>query len=318
MRYATIFFIVMILAIPVGASTEHPELKTSLDKLSYGYGFIFVKQFQKFGIFQNIDAFKKGINDYYTNTKPIVTSNVANAITEKIGKLYSENELENKKWTDEQLYKIAYSLGYTFSEFTRHIINVMLNADVVKMGVDDGFSGKPLPYTEEEIDKFTEEIYGQRRQEARKQWLEKCKKTTPRSAQWRYIEENKEKPGFITTQNGLQYKVLKEGKGIKPKKDDIIYIRYNGTLLDGKEFDAPLIKRDVQKTHTWHPTAESPIGIKEAILMMPEGSRWQIVVPPELGFGEEGVEERVCPNSVLIYDIELVKIGEKNSTNAEE
>lgn len=122
-----------------------------------------------------------------------------------------------------------------------------------------------------------------------------------------FLADNKQKKGVTTTKTGLQYKVLKSGEGKSPKKTDTVKVHYHGTLTDGTVFDSSVERME---------PAEFPVdrvipGWTEALLAMKVGDKWQIVIPPELGYGERGTPGGpIPPNSVLVFDVELLEIVE--------
>jgi len=121
-----------------------------------------------------------------------------------------------------------------------------------------------------------------------------------------FVAENAKKDGVVTMPSGLQYKVLKPGDGRKPTVDDDVQCHYRGTLVDGTEFDSSY-KRSEPPTF---PLKHSIKGWQEALQLMPVGSRWQIVVPPQLAYGERG-NGAIGPNATLLFEVELVSIPER-------
>lgn len=127
-----------------------------------------------------------------------------------------------------------------------------------------------------------------------------------------FLAANKEKQGIKTTDSGLQYKVLASGKGRSPKKSESVKAHYRGTLIDGKVFDSSY-KGDAP-TKKDEP-AEFPVskvipGWTEALQKMKVGDKWQLFIPSELAYGAEQRGPTIGPNSVLIFDIELIEIVE--------
>jgi FKBP-type peptidyl-prolyl cis-trans isomerase len=118
-----------------------------------------------------------------------------------------------------------------------------------------------------------------------------------------FLTENKKKEGVKTLPSGLQYKVIKEGTGKTPKATDTVVTQYKGTLIDGKEFDSSY-KRGEPATF---PVNGVIRGWTEALQLMKEGSTWQLVVPPELAYGEQGAGP-IGPNATLIFEVELVSV----------
>ena len=126
----------------------------------------------------------------------------------------------------------------------------------------------------------------------------------------KFLAENKTKKDVITTESGLQYQVVTEGKGAKPTADDKVKVHYTGTLLDGTKFDSTMDRGGEP--------AEFPVGgvIKgwtEVLQLMPVGSKYIVWVPSELAYGERGAGQDIKPNSTLKFEIELLDIV-KDST----
>ncbi len=118
-----------------------------------------------------------------------------------------------------------------------------------------------------------------------------------------FLASNKAKPGVISLPSGVQYKILKAGTGKRPTDNSSVRCRYQGTLIDGATFD----KVD-DKTPAAMRVAGFLPGLKEAVKLMPSGSRWEVVVPPQLGYGARG-SHGVAPNAVLIYTIEILGVN---------
>jgi len=119
-----------------------------------------------------------------------------------------------------------------------------------------------------------------------------------------YLAENKKKDGVITLPSGLQYKVLTQGTGKRPTAKDNVSVNYRGSLIDGTEFDSS----EKHGGPAVFPVAGIIKGLSEALQLMPVGSKWQIVVPPEIGYGPQSVGTQITPNSVLVFEIELLGI----------
>jgi FKBP-type peptidyl-prolyl cis-trans isomerase FklB len=118
-----------------------------------------------------------------------------------------------------------------------------------------------------------------------------------------FLAENGKKEGIKTLPSGLQYKVLAESSGKMPKTDDTVTVHYRGTFIDGSEFDSSY-KRGQPATFRVDGVIR---GWTEALKLMKEGSKWQLFVPPELGYGERSMGP-IPPNSTLIFEVELLTI----------
>ena len=122
-----------------------------------------------------------------------------------------------------------------------------------------------------------------------------------------FLAVNKTKEGVVTLPDGLQYKILKEGAGAKPSATDSVVCNYKGTLIDNTEFDSSY-KRGQPTTF---PVGQVIKGWTEVLQLMPVGSKWQVFVPSELGYGPRGAGGAIGPNATLIFEIELLSIQGK-------
>jgi FKBP-type peptidyl-prolyl cis-trans isomerase len=117
-----------------------------------------------------------------------------------------------------------------------------------------------------------------------------------------FLAANKAKAGVVTLPSGVQYKILKLGSGKKVGDARAVRCFYQGTLVDGSRFD-----NEADKTAAPMVIAGLVPGLRDAVKLMPVGSTWEVVVPPELGYGARG-DHAVPPSAVLIYQIEIVGV----------
>ena len=123
------------------------------------------------------------------------------------------------------------------------------------------------------------------------------------SAQGRLPNEVKQ-TGVVITKSGLQYKVVKEGKGKTPKATDTVTTHYRGTLIDGTEFDSSYKRNEPAS----FPVNGVIAGWTEALQLMKVGSKWQLFIPSDLAYGPGGRGPTIGPNSTLLFDIELLDV----------
>jgi FKBP-type peptidyl-prolyl cis-trans isomerase FklB len=121
-----------------------------------------------------------------------------------------------------------------------------------------------------------------------------------------FLTENKKKPGVVTLPDGLQYKILKQGKGPKPTDIDLVTVNYAGKLLDGTEFDSSYSRGEPAT----FPVAGVIPGWVEALKLMPVGSTWELYIPADLAYGEAGAPPSIGPNQTLIFKVELLGINQ--------
>ena len=119
-----------------------------------------------------------------------------------------------------------------------------------------------------------------------------------------FLAENAKKEGVVTTESGLQYKVIKEGKGEVPTATSTVKVNYKGTLIDGTEFDSSY-KRNEPTTFRANQVIK---GWTEALTMMPVGSKWELYIPQELAYGARETGGQIKPFSALIFEVELLEV----------
>ena len=119
-----------------------------------------------------------------------------------------------------------------------------------------------------------------------------------------YMAENKTKEGVVTLPSGLQYKILKAGDGNVPTETSTVEVHYRGTLVNGTEFDS---SARGGKPASFEVSKLIP-GWKEALKLMPAGSKWQVVVPPHLAYGDRGMGRDIGPAATLLFEVELLSV----------
>lgn len=197
---------------------------------------------------------------------------------------------------------VNYSLGVGIARnFKRQGIEI--DQELVIKGLRDVLSGGKLLMTEKELRKTMNDLQAEvRRNQAaaiRVATVENKKKGDA------FLAENRTKEGVVSLPSGLQYKILKAGGGRKPTDADEVEVNYRGTLIDGTEFDST---ERAGKPAVLKVKGGVIPGWSEALKLMPAGSKWQIVVPPPLAYGERGVGTEIGPNETLIFDVELLSI----------
>lgn len=123
----------------------------------------------------------------------------------------------------------------------------------------------------------------------------------------KFLAENAKKEGVVTTESGLQYKVIKAGKGEIPTKESTVKVHYKGTLIDGTEFDSSYSRKEPAKFGVTGVIK----GWTEALQLMPVGSKWELYIPQELAYGSQNRSAVIKPFSTLVFEIELLGIEKK-------
>jgi len=195
--------------------------------------------------------------------------------------------------------KTSYALGLSFGKQLKQN-DIEINFDGYLKGIKDGLAGQAA-MTDEQL----RETMTALNQQVRAKSMEKQKADQEKSkkAGEAYLAENKKKEGVTTTPSGLQYKVLTKGTGKIPTTNDTVVCHYRGTLIDGTEFDSSYKKGEP----TEFPVTRVIPGWTEALQLMPVGSKWQLVIPSNIAYGERG-NPRIPGGSTLLFDIELIDI----------
>ncbi len=205
---------------------------------------------------------------------------------------------------DDAKQRISYTIGLNIGKDFK-TQDVAIDTAALMAGVRDGMAGTAPRLTEEqmknEIKTFREGMIAQ--QEAKQKSLgEKNKKDGAE-----FLAKNAKAEGVKVTQSGLQYKVLKEGTGPLPAKDAIVKVHYRGTLIDGTVFDSSYDRKEPLTL----PVGGVIPGWTEALAMMKEGSKWQLFIPSDLAYGEDGAPPVIGPNATLLFEVELLSAAAK-------
>tara|TARA_B110000967_G_scaffold84342_1_gene86899 strand:- start:4594 stop:5268 length:675 start_codon:yes stop_codon:yes gene_type:complete len=194
--------------------------------------------------------------------------------------------------------KLSYIFGVQVGQGLR-AEGVELEMDAFTAGIKDMLAGN-----NSQIDAAQAQILVSDYQEKKQQEMAKlsAKKQNESST---FLANNAKKDGVFVTASGLQYKIVEKGKGKSPTSENKVIAHYTGKLLDGTVFDS---SHDRGEPATF-PVSGVIKGWQEALPMMKEGGKWQIVVPANLAYGDRGVGNLIGPNETLIFDIELVSIS---------
>jgi FKBP-type peptidyl-prolyl cis-trans isomerase len=179
----------------------------------------------------------------------------------------------------------------------------------IEIDLDAFLEGFKAAYNKQELSMTPEEIQTAMMSLSQKAQAAAAKKQAEMGAAGKaegdaFLAENAKKEGIKITESGLQYKVLTEGDGPLPAATDTVKVHYTGTFIDGKKFDSSV---DRGEPATFGVDQVIP-GWTEALQLMKVGSKWQLAIPSDLAYGPQGRGADMPPNSVLLFDVELIEI----------
>ncbi|MDH8702428.1 FKBP-type peptidyl-prolyl cis-trans isomerase FklB [Dysgonomonadaceae bacterium PH5-43] len=209
--------------------------------------------------------------------------------------LYFKLLTKKKRKMSADFDKISYALGMNMGNSFRSSGIKELDVNEFSQAIDDVMKGASLKMSYDEAKQVMSDFFAK---------LQEERLIINKKAGEEFLKINKERPGVKTTDSGIQYEVLQEGTGAKPKATDSVKVHYEGKLIDGQIFDSS-IKRGEPASFGLNQVIP---GWTEALQLMPVGSKYRIYIPSHLAYGERGAGEMIEPNSTLVFDVELLDI----------
>lgn len=199
--------------------------------------------------------------------------------------------------------KLSYAMGLDLGKYFQGI-DEKLDLEMLSRGMVDAYNGKTPLITAEESAVIQQDF-------AKRQQEKQIKKTVAmidknQKAEEAFLTENKAKAGVVATESGLQYKMVKSGEGAKPTAADMVKVHYQGTLLDGTEFDSSYKRNEPAEFQV----GQVIPGWQEALQLMAVGSTYELYIPAKLAYGDRGAPPVIEPGSMLIFKVELLDILE--------
>lgn len=198
--------------------------------------------------------------------------------------------------------KLSYALGIGIGSQLAQMGAKDLNIDDFAQAIKDVIIGKPLQVDDQEAQQIVQKFFQEQEEKQRAAAIEKGKAARKEGED--FLAANGKKENVVTLPSGLQYQVLKEGDGKKPKATDKVRCHYEGTLINGTVFDSSY-KRGEPAVF---PLNQVIAGWTEGLQLMQEGAKYRFFIPYNLAYGERGAGASIPPYAALVFDVELIDV----------
>lgn len=198
--------------------------------------------------------------------------------------------------------KLSYALGLGIGRQLAQMGASDLNIDDFASAIKDVITGRDLKVSNREAQTIVQDYFAKQEERLQAERAESGK--AAKEAGEKYLAENAKKDGVVVLPSGLQYLVLKEGEGRKPKATDSVKCHYEGFLTDGTIFDSSVQRGEPAVFGLQQVIA----GWTEGLQLMQEGAKYRFFIPYRLGYGESGAGQSIPPYAALIFDVELIKV----------
>lgn len=197
--------------------------------------------------------------------------------------------------------RVGYAIGMNIGTSMK-MQELDIDPAQVAAGLQAAFSGAETLMTEEEMGQILMAF----QQEMQTREMQKMMEEGARNEQASrdYLAANAKKDEVVTLPSGLQYKVIASGEGASPQSDSTVDVHYRGTLIDGTEFDSSYSRGEPAT----FPVNQVISGWTEALQLMKVGDKWELTIPAELAYAEQGAPPVIPPNSALVFEVELLKV----------
>lgn len=206
---------------------------------------------------------------------------------------------ETKK-LESNVQKFSYAIGLQLGDNLRSQGILDLDVDAVALGIQDYLEGADLKLTPEDV----QQAVAAYQQEMMEKRLALAKEN--REAGESFLEKNRKRDGVVVLESGVQYEVVEKGTGENPSETDVVTVHYRGYLLDGSEFDSSFSRGEPTELEVGQVIA----GWQQTLQLMKVGAKWKVWIPSDLAYGLRGAGNKIGPNELLHFDIELIGINE--------
>jgi len=233
---------------------------------------------------------------HFYKTLPIITVSLASAL------ICTSVQSQDQPNLDDENKQFSYVVGYQIGQSILAQIQTMPDLDMALFleAVESSLKGEDPAMSEQEM----VDVMVARQQQIQEEMIQKAQENAAKSLA--YLEENKSREGVSVTESGVQYQIIEAGDPLEPSPtlEDTVIVHYEGKLIDGTVFDS---SRTRDNPARFSLTGIIP-GWSEVLQLMRPGDIWKVVLPPEMAYGETGIENVIGPNQALIFEIELLEV----------
>ena len=281
------FIVMMAITVVMSSCTaqgKYGNIKSEIDTLSYAIGMARVDGLTDYLLSQGVDStlmvdFLKGFDE-------------------------GMNKVDDKKFNARKVgIQVAQMLNGWIPSLNESLFGSDSTMSISRANYIQGFLDAVANKTEL-MDLVKAQAYATEKSKSIKERVLEANYGENRVASEQFLAQNKTQEGVITTESGLQYKVITEGKGAKPSATNTVKVNYRGTLIDGTEFDSSYSRNEPATFRVNQVIA----GWTEALQLMPVGSKWMLYIPQNLAYGANGAGDLIKPFSTLIFEVELLEI----------
>lgn len=238
-------------------------------------------------------AFSLAACDAKSDAKQETEKPVVQAVSQENNAVKADSNMSD------EMKDVSYAVGFNFGKNIKNTGITEIDQALLAQGFSDALAGKESKLSDAQFQAAMDALQA----EIQKNVEEKIKKYEVEGK--KLLEDNAKRKGVITTKSGLQYEILEKGKGATPKDTDIVKVNYEGKLADGTVFDSSIKRGE---------PAEFPVnavipGWQEALKLMQVGEKIKLYIPSDLAYGATGAPGAIPPNSVLVFDVELLDIS---------
>ena len=198
--------------------------------------------------------------------------------------------------------RLGYSIGYEFGAELREF-DADLELEAIFAAIRDAYQGNEPQVGMDEMRQRMMALQERIRAERMQAFQQLAEQNQSRAEQ--FLADNAGRSGIVSLPSGVQYRIIEEGDGQRPRGEDVVTVHYRGSKIDGREFDSSF-RTGVPAVFEVNAVIE---GWQEVLPLMREGAMWQVFLPPELAFGLRGDPPLIGPNEALQFDLRLVQIG---------